>query len=190
MTAEQRDGLSNDERSEQEIAARGQARVEALMRRLADTRVDSLRIDVPRVVSEEALVASAEAVGETDYALLAQAAEARTNDLENEILGAERDRLLQQRGHRSNFFRWAVVAISVVLLFNGGMFLWHMIASGGLPSDVVIISWMSTSIVEVLGLGYIIARSLFQSGGANGVFYSRSDRKAQTGSSGESGPGS
>jgi hypothetical protein len=133
--------------------------------------------DVTRDASEEELVNEASDVESVSPDVGAQERRAKREDLDNQILEAERDRVRQQKGHRSKFFTWAVISISCVFAFNGSIFVWHMIATGGSPADAVIISWMSTSIVEVLGLGYIIARSLFlsASGAANG---SQSEQRA------------
>jgi len=130
-------------------------------------KVESLPKDVTKDTSEEELVDNA--VDVTPESRSADA-RARSEELQNEILEAERDRVRQQKGHRTAFFFWAVIAISIILIFNSIIFVVHMVATGGEPNDAVIISWMSTSIVEVIGLGYIIARSLFlsPSGGANG----------------------
>ncbi len=133
------------------------------MRTFGQRPVSDLSADVPRETTEESLVSSAEDVDETDFGTRRRESEADHDVIQNEILEAERDRLVQQGGHRRVFFLWSMSAITAVLLFNGLIFWWYMNASKGLPSEPVLISWMSTSIVEVIGLGYIIARSLFQS---------------------------
>lgn len=130
-------------------------------------KVESLPKDVKKETSEADLVD--QAVKVTPESRSADA-RARSEELQNEILEAERDRVRQQKGHRTGFFFWAIFAISIILIFNCSIFAWHMVETAGKPNDAVIISWMSTSIVEVIGLGYIIARSLFlsPSGAANG----------------------
>jgi hypothetical protein len=134
--------------------------------------------DVALTVSDKhAIVRSTQSPGENTAAQRERAA-LRSQDLQNDILEAERDRVQQQKGHRTKFFVWAIIAVSAVLIFGGCMFVWHMNATNGKPADVVIVSWMSTSIVEVVGLGYIIARSLFEVRGTATSPVSEGDAKA------------
>lgn len=153
------------------------ALTESFISNLRGATTGALNKDVPQSTTEEALVAESENADSADVASSRREAVAKAEALSNEILEAERDRLKQQKSHRHAFFIWAVIAISTVLIFGALMFNWHMVATGGKPSEAVMISWMTTSIVEVIGLGYIIARSLFEvRNGSPAV--SNADRKA------------
>lgn len=162
------------------IVLDGRRLTEQLLRTLGQRPVSDLSADVPREATEESLVSSAEDVDETDFGKRKREAEANNDAIKNQILEAERNRLNQQGGHRRVFFVWSMAAISAVLIFNGVVFWRYVNASNGLPSEAVLISWMSTSIVEVIGLGYIIARSLFQSNNDSPPV-SKSDKKATKG---------
>lgn len=153
------------------------ALTESFLASMKKATAGELRKDVPRSTTEDTLVAASEDADSPELDASRRDAASRADTLRNEILEAERDRLKQQKAHRHAFFIWAVIAISVVLLFGGLMFNWHMVSTGGKPSEAVMISWMTTSIVEVIGLGYIIARSLFEvKNGSPAV--SNADRKA------------
>lgn len=138
-----------------------------------------LKRDVTKDVSEEGIVESATDADSSDYARQAREAEIATDKIKNEILEAERDRLRQQKTQRRIFFFWAIAAISGILVFNGFVFSWYMDASRGTPSDAVLISWITTSIVEVIGLGYIIARSLFRSQNNEDANGSTADKRSR-----------
>jgi len=133
-----------------------------ILKGLAGQSAEDLLGDVRRDVSEKGLVDSATPAEDSNYAQQIAQAGAEAEKIKNQILGAERDRLEQQKKQRRVFFYWAIAAITGILIFNSVIFVWHMDATRGRPSDTVIISWITTSIVEVIGLGYIIARSLFK----------------------------
>lgn len=167
----------DDEARRREQQKLSEALTNSFLASLKKATAGELRKDVPKSTSEDALVAASEDADAPDVVAARREAASRADTLRNEILEAERDRLKQQREHRHAFFIWAVIAISAVLVFGGIMFAWHVAASDGKPSEPVMISWMTTSIVEVIGLGYIIARSLFEvRNGSPAV--SNADRKA------------
>ncbi len=153
-----------------------------LLRTLSTRTSKDLKRDVTKDVSEEAIVESATDADSTDYARQAREAEIATDQIKNQILEAERDRLRQQKTQRRVFFFWAIGAISGILIFNGFVFSWYMDASRGTPSDAVLISWITTSIVEVIGLGYIIARSLFRSQNNEDANGSTADKRSRNSS--------
>ncbi len=63
---------------------------------------------------------------------------------------------------RRRFFLWAIIAISGVLTFSAFAFVWYLVAKGSEIDSAVMIAWLSTSLLETLGLGYIIANYLFE----------------------------
>lgn len=89
--------------------------------------------------------------------------ELKALSINNDIYSAEHERTKQQKRHRTWFFYWSLAVITVVILSSAGKYFWRMKATGGEPEEVVIVGWLTTTLVGVVVLGYIIADSLFQS---------------------------
>jgi hypothetical protein len=92
-----------------------------------------------------------------------QELQVKATEAEVNLANAEKERIDQQKRHRSWFFYWALAVITLALSGNFALYLWHMHATQGEPEPAIVIAWLSTTLVEVLGLGYIIAHSLFNS---------------------------
>ena len=127
-----------------------------------EASIDALRGDVPVAVRPESLVASAQPDGLERYRQDFRAAEIETKKLALDVQQQEVNRLEQEYDHRRAFFRWALWAISIVLGLSAIMFGWYMIVKGPAIDSAVMVAWLSTTLVETLGLGYIIAHSLFE----------------------------
>lgn len=86
-----------------------------------------------------------------------------------ETLGSiEKERLakLKQQGdQRRHFFVWAIVSISGVLVASTVFMSGYLITMGDQVEPSVMIAWFSSALVETLGLGYIIANSLYEASG-------------------------
>lgn len=87
------------------------------------------------------------------------------NDIEKEELR----RLRQQHSQRSRFFYWAVITISAVLVMSAIFMLVYFSIRGSEVEAAVMIAWLSSGLVETLGLGYIIANYLFDDGAGRGL---------------------
>lgn len=74
---------------------------------------------------------------------------------------AELKKARQQNKLRKRFFKWAGLTVVLSLLGNFILFAAFMKANGGKISDPVMIAWISATVVEVLGIAYIIANYLF-----------------------------
>lgn len=98
------------------------------------------------------------------------------NDIEKEHL----NKLRQQQKQRRAFFVWAMITISSVLLASGLFMAAYMIVKGNETEPAVIIAWLSSGLVETLGLGYIIANYLFEQ---NGIVSKKKQRKNRGGKS-------
>lgn len=85
-----------------------------------------------------------------------------TADTAREIASAEAKRAHQQNVLRGKFFRWVCWVVGGALAGNFALFSFYIRSQWGHISDSVMISWISASVIEVLGLAYIIARYLFE----------------------------
>ena len=79
-----------------------------------------------------------------------------------EALAAER--LKQDNGRRATLVTWTTWIVAATLLGNGGIFITYLVSQWGNVSDAVMIAWLSATVVEVLGLAYIITSDLFKDG--------------------------
>jgi len=133
-------------------------------------------IDVAKAASETDLVSAAAEIESGDYDSQFRQAAVDSSLIQNQILTEELGRIQQQKNLRRAFFGWTIGLVTMVVLLNGIIMIWHMIATAGLPSDAFLIAWLSTTLVETIGLGYIIANYLFDGTGRN---RSRAARAAQ-----------
>lgn len=130
--------------------------------------VDALKVDRAST-AHRATVLADRTIGDSETKSRAQYhkdlgnAEQKNGRLEHRIRRQELARLTQEHGHRRVFFWWALAAITLVLITSGVMFSCYMAVKGDRIESAVMIAWLSTTLVETLGLGYIIAHSLFES---------------------------
>ncbi|OZE41420.1 MULTISPECIES: hypothetical protein [unclassified Rhodococcus (in: high G+C Gram-positive bacteria)] len=73
----------------------------------------------------------------------------------------------QANDQREKFFKWSVWAVSGTLVGNFGIFVLYLKSQWGEISDLVMTAWISATVVEVLGIAYIIASHLFPNGTRN-----------------------
>lgn len=164
----------------------GKSWVDDLVERYATAQMNELAEDVPRSDSPS------EAIEQSTYEHRPQAAEwiqsfqlqtqmdqLRSLSVKSELEYQKLSKRKQVLNQRTVFFYWAVCAISIVLFANTWFFWKHLVATNFVPRSEVMMGWLTTSLIEVIGLGYIIARSLFKnasgtnSNGSNGANGSR-----------------
>lgn len=131
--------------------------------------VDQLKnTDIPlRIVSVKASAAA------TTYDERLREAQVSSEETRNAIEQEHLNKLKQQQRQRRHFFLWAMIAISAVLVASAAFMFAYMVVKGNRTEAAVIIAWLSSGLVETLGLGYIIANYLFEQNG-NGA----SDKKS------------
>ncbi|WP_309080319.1 hypothetical protein [Zhihengliuella sp.] len=84
-----------------------------------------------------------------------------SSDVDKELKAAKANEAHDKNDLRQKFFRWTMWLITGALTVNAvGMFL-YLISQWGRLSDTVMVGWFATTLVEVLGLGYVIANYLF-----------------------------
>ncbi|WP_032395350.1 hypothetical protein [Rhodococcoides fascians] len=81
-----------------------------------------------------------------------------------EIAAAAAVRAHQDNTHRSQLLTWTMWLVPWVLMINFGVFVLYMGSQWGNISASVMIAWISATVVEVLGIAYIIASDLFRDG--------------------------
>lgn len=67
-------------------------------------------------------------------------------------------------GHRDQLLTWTMWAVPFALMLNFGVFILYMGSNWGDISESVMIAWISATVVEVLGMAFIIASDLFKDG--------------------------
>jgi hypothetical protein len=77
------------------------------------------------------------------------------------LAAAQADKAHQQNQLRQRFFTWARWIVSGALAGNFGIFITYMVSQWNHIADKVMMAWISATVVEVLGLAYIIAKYLF-----------------------------
>ncbi|MGW6376208.1 hypothetical protein ACWFRB_09115 [Rhodococcus sp. NPDC055112] len=77
------------------------------------------------------------------------------------LQAAELKKAKQQNKLRKRYFKWAGLTVIGSLVGNFGIFVTYIISQWGSVSDPVMIAWISATVVEVLGIAYIIANYLF-----------------------------
>lgn len=87
-----------------------------------------------------------------------------TLEAQADLAKEEVRRVKQQFDQRRHFFGWAVGTISGVLFGSAALMVWYVIVRGPNIEPAVMIAWLSSGLVETLGLGYIIANYLFDGG--------------------------
>lgn len=88
-------------------------------------------------------------------------AQHRSRQIQIEVDAEILEKMKQQHTLRRLFFWWAVSAITAVLV-GSGWFMWlYFQLKGDRVEPQVILGWLTTCVVETLGLGYIIANYLF-----------------------------
>ncbi|QCQ91727.1 hypothetical protein [Rhodococcus sp. SGAir0479] len=80
------------------------------------------------------------------------------------LLQAQVDRARQDNDHRDQLLTWTMWIVPFALMLNFGIFVLYMGSEWGHISDGVMIAWISATVVEVLGIAYIIASDLFKDG--------------------------
>ncbi|WP_072713759.1 hypothetical protein, partial [Rhodococcus rhodnii] len=83
---------------------------------------------------------------------------------ENEAWAAAAERAKDNNSHRRKLVTWTMWAVSVSLLINAVIFCVYMGSQWGQISDAVMIAWITATVVEVLGIAYIITSDLFKDG--------------------------
>ena len=79
------------------------------------------------------------------------------NDLKREKVRKAK----QQNELRERFFRWTSILASAIIAGNFVLMAYYAHALGGKVPDNVMIYWISSTVVQILGIVYIIARYLF-----------------------------
>lgn len=132
---------------------------------LDNARVEGLKEDVPRTVDPAAITRVSRPAGESDYLIRLRLARVESEELLVEISKEELRKLRQQHGQRRTFFLWAVTTISAVLAASAAFMIVYFAVRGPNVESAVMIAWLSSGLVETLGLGYIIANYLFAGAG-------------------------
>lgn len=76
--------------------------------------------------------------------------------------------LEQEHTQRASFFRFAVVVVTLTLAGNFAVFAFYIRSEWTHISDTVMVTWIGATVVEVLGIAFIIATHLFPRGDKNG----------------------
>lgn len=125
----------------------------------ADTEVQNGQEDVPRRVdTDEVLQRRADA---DEYRKRWRDSQLKSREVQIAIDEEVLVKMKQQHRLRRSFFWWAVSAISAVLVGSGWFMYQYFQLKGGAVEAEVMLGWLTTSVVETLGLGYIIANYLF-----------------------------
>lgn len=69
--------------------------------------------------------------------------------------------------HRDQLLTWTMWVVLFTLMLNFGVFILYMGSNWGDSSESVMIAWISATVVEVLGIAFIIASDLFKDGSRN-----------------------
>lgn len=85
-----------------------------------------------------------------------------------ELQKREIERLKQEHGQRKGFFVWAMVVVTATLAGNFTLFGLYIKSQWGQIDTTVMVAWISATVVEVLGIAYIIATHLFSKGDRGG----------------------
>lgn len=76
--------------------------------------------------------------------------------------------LEQEHKQRASFFWFAVVVVTLTLAGNFAVFAFYIRSEWTHISDTVMVTWIGATVVEVLGIAFIIATHLFPRGDKNG----------------------
>lgn len=74
----------------------------------------------------------------------------------------------QEHKQRAWFFWFAVVVVTLTLAGNFAVFAFYIRSEWRHISDTVMVTWIGATVVEVLGIAFIIATHLFPRGDKNG----------------------
>lgn len=85
----------------------------------------------------------------------------------NRLKHAQAAKAEQSNTLREKFFRWAMIGTGILLGVNVVLFFLYMLSEWGHISEAVMVAWISATVVEVLGIVYIIAKYLFEDGEQN-----------------------
>lgn len=85
----------------------------------------------------------------------------------NRLKHAQATKAEQSNALREKFFRWAMIGTGILLGVNVLLFFLYMVSMWGQISEAVMVAWISATVVEVLGIVYIIAKYLFEDSGQN-----------------------
>lgn len=83
------------------------------------------------------------------------------DDLERIHRQGKIDSDIQDTGLRKLLAIWSVTAASVMLVLGTGIFVTYMVSQWGEVPVEAIIAWLSASVLEVLGIVYVVANYLF-----------------------------
>ena len=90
-------------------------------------------------------------------------------ELENKRLELENEQFEANKEERQKMSLWVKWAVSLVLFFSvGGIFTYLLLSflkKEQMPDSAVLITWLSSTVVEVIGIMYVIARYLFPQSG-------------------------
>ena len=90
-------------------------------------------------------------------------------DIENKRLELENEQFEANKKERQKMSLWVKWAVSLVLFFSvGGIFTYLLLSflkKEQMPDSAVLITWLSSTVVEVIGIMYVIARYLFPQSG-------------------------
>lgn len=100
----------------------------------------------------------------TEFQFETAMAQSRSASMRADLDAQKLSKRQQALNQRTVFFYWAVTSITLVLVANTLFFGLHLNATRWKPEAAVMLGWLTTSLIEVIGLGYIIARSLFKNG--------------------------
>jgi hypothetical protein len=80
----------------------------------------------------------------------------------NAELAKEQAKQTKQNTIWRRFLFWGVFSLVIaVAVLSAGLIWWYMVASDGKPNPVVLSTWFSASVVQVVGLLLVITRHLF-----------------------------
>ena len=85
----------------------------------------------------------------------------------NRLKHAQAAKAEQSNTLREKFFRAAMIGTAVLLGVNVVLFFLYMLSEWGHIAEAVMVAWISATVVEVLGIVYIIAKYLFEDGDKN-----------------------
>lgn len=90
-------------------------------------------------------------------------------ELENKRIELENEQFEANKEERQKMSLWVKWAVSLVLFFSvGGIFTYLLLSflkKEQMPDSAVLITWLSSTVVEVIGIMYVIARYLFPQSG-------------------------
>lgn len=77
---------------------------------------------------------------------------------------AQAERAEQDNDHRKTFVKWVIRAVTGTLAVSVALMVLYVISEWGHIAPQVMVAWFSATVVQTLGLAYVIARYLFPAG--------------------------